>query len=155
MLHISTLGDVADVNPVIKFLPHTLHVCGRNLITGMTSAASPRMDVSSTCKIGQKLGVSLSLSIDMLPFGVTIPATVPQRSEIPERLMNYPLFSPYRKVSPRTVWLFHTHSKPFYFSCIPTLYSNCLCISTDGNNDHTAYLTMKFVKGSKCFLGSL
>ena len=32
MLDISTLGDAADVNPVIKFLPHTLHVCGRNLI---------------------------------------------------------------------------------------------------------------------------
>jgi len=29
MLHISTFGDAADVNPVIKFLPHTLHVCGR------------------------------------------------------------------------------------------------------------------------------
>ena len=28
----------------------------------------------------------------MLPFGVTIPATVQQRSEIPERLMNYPAF---------------------------------------------------------------
>jgi hypothetical protein len=27
----------------------------------------------------------------MLPFGVTIPATVPQRSEIPEGLMNYPV----------------------------------------------------------------
>jgi hypothetical protein len=26
----------------------------------------------------------------MLPFGVTIPATVPQRSDIPEGLMNYP-----------------------------------------------------------------
>jgi len=26
----------------------------------------------------------------MLPFSVTIPATVPQRSEIPEGLMNYP-----------------------------------------------------------------
>jgi len=26
----------------------------------------------------------------MLPFGVTIPATVPQMSEIPEGLMNYP-----------------------------------------------------------------
>jgi hypothetical protein len=29
----------------------------------------------------------------MLPFGVTIPATVPQRSEIPEGLMNYPVFT--------------------------------------------------------------
>ena len=28
----------------------------------------------------------------MLPFGVTIPATVPQRSENPEGLMNYPVF---------------------------------------------------------------
>jgi len=28
----------------------------------------------------------------MLPFGVTIPATVPQRSEIPEGLKNYPIF---------------------------------------------------------------
>jgi len=28
----------------------------------------------------------------MLPFGVTIPATVPQRSEIPEGLMNYPIY---------------------------------------------------------------
>jgi len=27
----------------------------------------------------------------MLPFGVTIPATVPQRSEIPAVLMNYPV----------------------------------------------------------------
>ena len=35
----STLGDAADANPVIKFLPHALHVCGRNLITGITSAA--------------------------------------------------------------------------------------------------------------------
>jgi len=39
----STLGVAADVNPVIKFLPHTLHVCGM------------------TYKVGQKLGVSLPL----------------------------------------------------------------------------------------------
>jgi hypothetical protein len=31
----------------------------------------------------------------MLPFGVTIPATVPQRSDIPEGLVNYPVYSPY------------------------------------------------------------
>ena len=36
-------------------------MCGRNLITGLTSAASPRVDISSTCKVGQKLGVSLPL----------------------------------------------------------------------------------------------
>jgi hypothetical protein len=34
----------------------------------------------------------VSLSVELLPFGVTIPATVPQRWEIPEGLMNYPVF---------------------------------------------------------------
>ena len=53
VLDMSTLGDAAGVNPVIKFLPHTLHVCGR-----------------------------------------TIPATEPQRSEIPDGLMNYPVSWP-------------------------------------------------------------
>ena len=86
MLVISTLGEAANVKPIIKFLPHTCNVCGRNLITGFTSAASPRVDISSTCKVGQKLIVSPS--VDMLPFGVTIPAIVPQRSEIPEGLIN-------------------------------------------------------------------
>ena len=61
VLDISTLVDAADVNPVIKFLPNTCNVSGRNLITGLTSAASPRVDISSTCKVGQKLGVSLPL----------------------------------------------------------------------------------------------
>ena len=40
VLDMSTLGDAAHVNPVIK---------------------SPRVDISSTCKVGQKIGVSLSL----------------------------------------------------------------------------------------------
>jgi hypothetical protein len=81
VLDMSTLGDAADVNPVVKFLPHVIYhsckkeswrqsllsttrccnVCGRNLITGLISAASPRADVSSTCKVGQKFGVSLPL----------------------------------------------------------------------------------------------
>ena len=61
VLDTSTLGDAEDVNPVIKFLPRTCKVCGRYLITGLTSAASPRVDVTCTCKVGQKLGVSLPL----------------------------------------------------------------------------------------------
>jgi hypothetical protein len=40
-------------------------VCGRNLITGFTSALSPRVDMSSTCKVGQTW--SVSPSVDMLP----------------------------------------------------------------------------------------
>ena len=40
---------------------HVMHVCGSNLITGLTSAASPRVDILSTCKVGQNFGVSLPL----------------------------------------------------------------------------------------------
>ena len=61
VLDMSTLGEAADINPVIKFLPHTCNVCGRNLITGLTSAASPRVDISSTCMVGQKIEMSLPL----------------------------------------------------------------------------------------------
>ena len=51
---------------------------------------STKVHISSTCKVGQTW--SVSPSVDMLPFGVTIPATVPQGSEIPEGLMNNPVF---------------------------------------------------------------
>jgi hypothetical protein len=37
---------------------------------------------------------SVSPSVDILPFGVTIPASAPQRAEIPEGLMNYPVQPP-------------------------------------------------------------
>jgi hypothetical protein len=39
----------------------------------------------------------------MLPYGVTIPATVPQRLEIPEGLMNYPVL--FYHASTAVVWL--------------------------------------------------
>jgi hypothetical protein len=84
VLDMCTLGDAADVNPVIKV---RCNACRRNLITGLTSAASPRVHILSTCKVGQKTW-SVSPSVDMLPFGMTIPATVLQGSEIPEGLMN-------------------------------------------------------------------
>jgi hypothetical protein len=64
VLDMCTLGDAADVNPVIKFLRHEL----------------------------QKETWSVFPSVDMLPVGVTIPATVPQGSEIPEGLMNNPIY---------------------------------------------------------------
>jgi hypothetical protein len=42
----------------------------------------------------------------MFPFGVTIPATVPQGSEIPEGLMNNPVFyKPYTSLYPTRVYL--------------------------------------------------
>jgi hypothetical protein len=37
------------------------NACRRNLITGLTSAASPRVHISSIYKVGQKLEVSLPL----------------------------------------------------------------------------------------------
>jgi hypothetical protein len=36
-------------------------VCDRNLITRLTSAASPSLAISNTCTVGQKIGVSLPL----------------------------------------------------------------------------------------------
>ena len=75
----------------VQYPCHTrCNVCGTNLITGLTSVASPRGEISSTCKVKQKLGVSLPL-LTCSPSGVTIRATVPQRSEILEGLMNYPV----------------------------------------------------------------
>ena len=41
--------------------------------------------------LGRTRTWSVSPSVDMLPFGVTIPGTVPQRLENPEGLMNYPV----------------------------------------------------------------
>jgi hypothetical protein len=40
---------------------HKCNVCGRNLIRELTSAASPRVEISIICKVRQKLGVSLPL----------------------------------------------------------------------------------------------
>ena len=56
-----TVKQISDNVILIKFLPHTCNVCGRNLIKGLTSVASPRVDISSICKVGQKLEVSLPL----------------------------------------------------------------------------------------------
>ena len=63
----STEGETLPVSvlPYRCSICHT-RACGRNLITGMTSAPSPRVDISSTCKVEQKIGVSLSLSLSLL-----------------------------------------------------------------------------------------
>ena len=61
--HVNRGRDTPSFCPTLQVLvhTHTCNVCGRNLITGLTSAASPRVDIPSTCKVGQKLGVSLPL----------------------------------------------------------------------------------------------
>ena len=50
----STEGETLQV----FVLPYRCSIC---TITVLTSAASPRVDISSTCKVGEKLGVSLPL----------------------------------------------------------------------------------------------
>jgi len=45
----------------------------------------------------------------MLPFGVTIPATVPQESEIPEGLMNYPVFVCFVFISEQIATLYNAN----------------------------------------------
>ena len=56
-----TSTDKQPCEPPSLSYTHTCNVCGRNLLTGLTSAASPRMDISSTCNVGQRLGVPLPL----------------------------------------------------------------------------------------------
>jgi hypothetical protein len=70
VLDMSTLGDAADVSPVIKFLPRNLPQLRRRIIETVAAidrqmlqhvwqeldyriytAASPRVDISSTCKV--------------------------------------------------------------------------------------------------------
>ena len=63
----------------------------------------------------------------MLPFGVTIPATVPQRSEIPEGLMNNPVY----------IYHFLCSSYIQIFSC-RNLFSNiCNSCSSLKATDHS------------------
>jgi len=50
----------------------------------------------------------------MLPFGVTIPPTVPQRSEIPEGLMNYPVYLKSPCMSFILSEMNSVHALPFY-----------------------------------------
>ena len=60
VLDMSTLGD-GSCHPCNHVPATQCNVCGRNLITGLTSAASPSVDISSTCKVRQKLGMSVPL----------------------------------------------------------------------------------------------
>jgi len=54
---------------------------------------SPRMHISSTCKVGQKLGVSLSLSLCWYaPFCRVCLVVGQSSSEIPEGLTNNPVY---------------------------------------------------------------
>ena len=115
------------------------NVCDRNLITGLTSTASPRVDIPSTCKLGQKLGVSLSPSVDMLPFGVNIPATVPQRSEIPEGLM-ITLYLMYNRITWAKISNRHKIWKSWQKYALLSCYWSCK--SVFGSHDSPLHANM-------------
>jgi hypothetical protein len=105
----STLGDAADVNPVVKFLPCDLPQLRQRIVEAVAAIDCQmlqrvwqeldyRIDICYVTKVGhiehlycRTETCSVSPSVDMLPFGVTILATVSQRLEIPEGLMNYPV----------------------------------------------------------------
>jgi hypothetical protein len=71
------------MNRPARAISQDCRVCARNICQVLDM--SPTVDISSTCKGEQKLE-SASPSVDMLPFGMTIPVTVPYRSEPPEEL---------------------------------------------------------------------
>ena len=66
--------------------------CRRNLITGLTSAASPRMHISSSCKVGQKLGEILYPLICFFLPCLSWLLRSQRIFEIPEGLMNNPVY---------------------------------------------------------------
>jgi hypothetical protein len=101
----STLGDAADVNPLITFRPRGLPQLRKRIVEAVAAIDRQilqrvwqqidyRIDICRVTKGGhiehlKGRGETWSV-FDMLPFGVTILPTVPHRSEIPEGLMNYP-----------------------------------------------------------------
>ena len=86
VLDMSTLVEAADVNPVIKFLQLVWQVLEYRIYICLVTKVG---NIEHLLVRTETWGVSPS--VDKLPFRVTIPATVPQRSEIPEGLMNCPV----------------------------------------------------------------
>jgi hypothetical protein len=88
----STEGETLQVS----VLPYRCSICAP--LQRVSQELDYRIDICRVTKgahiqhlLGRTETWSVSLSVDMLPFGVTVPATVPQGSEIPEGLMNNPV----------------------------------------------------------------
>jgi hypothetical protein len=79
----------------------------------MLVRSPPRVEISSTCKVGQKHGVSLP--VDTLHFGITILPTIPQRSEIPKGLTNYPVHIRTHTYMLQCVGLYAAHDISSFF----------------------------------------
>jgi hypothetical protein len=96
IVHLYGRMETRSVSSYVDMLPRRVEISytckiGQNLgVSPSVDMLPRRVEISYTCKVGQNLGVSPS--VNMLLFGVTIPVTVPQRSEIPGGLMNYPVY---------------------------------------------------------------
>jgi hypothetical protein len=91
VLHISTPGDAADVNPVIQFLPHTLQhpmVDSSHFLTQLPSSGKIRKYAMMT---HYTLGEFLYLLI--CSFLLCLLVIALQSSEIPEGFMNNPVYA--------------------------------------------------------------
>jgi hypothetical protein len=71
------------------YRPWDVAACVAGTGLGLTSAASPGVDIWSTCKVGHTWRVSLS--VDMRLSAVSVLVIVLQSPEIPEGLMNNPV----------------------------------------------------------------
>jgi hypothetical protein len=74
-----------------RLIYRVIHKFLRNFELGCATTKTDTAEGHVEQLSGRTETCSVSPSVDMLPFGVTIPATVLQRSDIPEILMNYPL----------------------------------------------------------------
>jgi hypothetical protein len=83
---------------------------------------------------------SVSLSVDILPFGVTIPATAPQGSEIPDGLMNNPVCIYIYIYIRLRKWL---KTKCLCLSHKPLLIIWCKC--TFNSNKQPTWRTVSFI----------
>jgi hypothetical protein len=95
VLDMSPPGDAADVNPVIKFLPHTLHTQNAFLSTvhamfrhdcplAVKPASTPR-------RLLPRKTWKHSLPIDTLLSVVSVLVVALPSSQVPDGLMNHPV----------------------------------------------------------------
>jgi hypothetical protein len=85
-----SICEAADDNPLNKFLRHALQHVSQEIDWNSFDICRVKKVAHIEHLKGRTETWSVSPSVDMLPFGVTIPATVPLGSEIPEGLMNNP-----------------------------------------------------------------
>jgi hypothetical protein len=85
-----------DLSHLRRKIVEAVAAIDRQLLQSVCQELDYRIDICRVTKCGhiEHLGGktenwSVSPSVDMLSFGVTVPACVPQRSEIQEGLMNY------------------------------------------------------------------